>query len=101
MNNGFELDEGKKSFSVVVKNRDIEEIQDALKEAESQLNNYGDFEIKKGSYRSVPGLEVIAVSLASVFLTKFLEKFGENLADWLSRKLKLKESDGEKISKIS
>ena len=91
------ITEERTSFSIVAKNKDIEVILDAIKEAESGVNDASDFEFGQASYRSVSGLEVIMVSVSVAFLTKFAERFGENLADWLAKKLKLQAKDGEKI----
>ena len=89
-------------FSILTSDADPKVIEDAIAEAESELGVSSEVEIGKDMgiipTELVGPLIGFGVVVVKEFATKFFEKYGESLADWLARKLGLDESKGEGVT---
>jgi hypothetical protein len=82
--------EEKETFKISTKKSD-KEISKAIQEAEELLNDKSVKAkatiTKEPSTKLLPGVVVFLVAVGTAFATKFAEKMGESLADWLTKKL--------------
>ena len=93
------LEEGRVSLRVSTREKGAHTIQDAIREAERELGVGSQADVEElPRDRFIPGMDVFLVVVGVAFATKFAERFGESLADWLARKLGLDESKGEEVS---
>lgn len=96
-------EEGIVELSVLTTNADPAVIEEAIAEAERDLGVPSEAQVGKEMSIVPPELAValtgFVVVVVEKFATKFVEKYGESIADWLARKLKLDKTKGEGVKK--
>ena len=88
----------KVSLHILTKEKDVQAIEDAISDAERELGVKSKAIVGKSRSGAPPGMEKFVVDVATAFVMKFIEKYGESFANWLARKLGLDESKGEDVS---
>jgi len=91
-------EEGKVSFNVLTREKDVQAVQAAIREAEEKLGKSSEAKVEESSRYKFPGIAALIVTVATAFATSFATRFGVSFANWLARKLGLDESKGEKVT---
>ena len=81
------------------KTKDPKEIEKVIREAEEDVGVKSDVEIEESkTTRGTPDMVDIAIKLGSAFIKAVVDKYGDRFVSWLSKKLKLDENTGEKVT---
>lgn len=95
---GEEQEEAKISFDVVTREKDVQAIQDAIKEAEKELGVSSQATVVESPERFDINLTLVLVAVGKAFAKAVVDRYGDSFKNWLAGKLGLDKNEGEKVT---
>ena len=89
------------SYSLHTKKLTVEAVQKIFEDAEKEEGISINYQVKSGEEeRFIPGLTAILITIGKEFAGFILDKYGDNVKDWLKKKIGVNEEEGETVEEV-